>query len=241
MWGVGGNQGPQGAAGAGQGPPQMQPGMQPSMLPQGMQGLPPGMQGMQYAMPPHYMMPGFGMPHLPHHFQQSMMGMPEVAQATAGGKIRRKRRKQEKGGPKKPATAFVLFSNEQRESVKTDNPGISFTDIGRKLGEMWREMEANMKKRYELRATAAKDEYMAEKKIWLENKEKDPKQIEREAAEAAGAASSAASLPTAAAPEPAAAAEAKDADSKDGDAAKDGEGGAEEDAGKGDGAAAADE
>lgn len=76
------------------------------------------------------------------------------------------------GGPKKPATAFVMFSNQMREQVKTDNPGISFTDIGRKLGEMWREMDAEMKKGFEDRATEAKDKYMAEKKVWLDTKQK---------------------------------------------------------------------
>ena len=64
-----------------------------------------------------------------------------------------------------------MFSNEQRETVKAENPGISFTDIGRKLGEMWREMEPDVKKEYEQRAMTAKDKYMAEKKIWLENKD----------------------------------------------------------------------
>lgn len=93
--------------------------------------------------------------------------------AGAGGKTRRKRKKRVlEGGPKKPATAFVMFSNQMREQVKADMPGISFTDIGRKLGEMWREMDAETKKGYEDRATEAKDKYMAEKKAWLESKQK---------------------------------------------------------------------
>lgn len=71
------------------------------------------------------------------------------------------------GGPKKPATSFVLFSNTVREEVKAANPGLSFTDIGRKLGEMWREMDPNVRKDYEKRATDAKDRYMEEKKAWL--------------------------------------------------------------------------
>lgn len=65
-----------------------------------------------------------------------------------------------------------MFSNQLREQVKSENPGISFTDIGRKLGEMWREMEPETKKGYEDRATEAKDKYMAEKKAWLESKQK---------------------------------------------------------------------
>jgi hypothetical protein len=54
----------------------------------------------------------------------------------------RKRRKSiPQGGPKKPATSFVLFSNTVREQVKEENPGLSFLDLGKKLGEMWREMD----------------------------------------------------------------------------------------------------
>jgi len=141
-----------------------------------MQGMPfPGMQmqGVPYGMPPQYMMQSMGMhPHAFPPFATGVMGMTEPVQPTAGGKLRRKRRKQEKGGPKKPATAFVMFSNEKRDTVKAENPGISFTDIGRKLGEMWREMEPDVKKDYETRAMTAKDKYMLEKKAWLENKEK---------------------------------------------------------------------
>lgn len=65
-----------------------------------------------------------------------------------------------------------MFSNEKRESVKADNPGISFTDIGRKLGEMWREMDPDVKKEYETRAMTAKDKYMLEKKAYLDIKDK---------------------------------------------------------------------
>ena len=76
------------------------------------------------------------------------------------------------GGPKKPATSFVLFSNTVREEVKAANPGkqtlhalcvadrslgLSFLELGKKLGEMWREMDPAVRKEYEDRATAAKD------------------------------------------------------------------------------------
>ena len=71
------------------------------------------------------------------------------------------------GGPKKPATSFVLFSNTVREEVKAANPGLSFIELGRKLGEMWREMDPAVKKDYENRTTAAIGRYLEEKKIWL--------------------------------------------------------------------------
>jgi len=88
--------------------------------------------------------------------------MPEVP--TKG---RRRRKKIAQGGPKKPATSFVMFSNAHREEVKAANPGLSFIDVGKKLGEMWREMDPTVRKEWEDRATAAKDEYLEAKKIWL--------------------------------------------------------------------------
>ena len=122
---------------------------------------PPGM----YAYP--------GYPHPPPHMMagyppQPPMGRPgkAVPPPEPAGKRRRKK-KMPQGGPKKPATSFVLFSNTVREQVKQDNPGLSFIELGRKLGEMWREMDPNVRKDYEDRATAAKDRYLEEKKLWL--------------------------------------------------------------------------
>ena len=66
-------------------------------------------------------------------------GKAAAGEPTAKGRKRRKRIPQ--GGPKKPATSFVLFSNTVRERVKEENPGLSFLDLGKKLGEMWREMD----------------------------------------------------------------------------------------------------
>ncbi len=71
------------------------------------------------------------------------------------------------GGPKKPATSFVLFSNTVREKVKAENPGIAFLDLGKKLGEMWRDMEPELKKSYIEQATQQKDKYLRDKRDWL--------------------------------------------------------------------------
>ena len=71
------------------------------------------------------------------------------------------------GGPKKPATSFVLFSNTVREKVKAENPGIAFLDLGKKLGEMWRDMEPEQKKTYVDQATQQKDQYLKDKRDWL--------------------------------------------------------------------------
>lgn len=49
--------------------------------------------------------------------------------------------KKDDGRPKRPNTAFMIYMTENREKIKADNPGISFTDIAKKAGEIWKEMK----------------------------------------------------------------------------------------------------
>lgn len=55
------------------------------------------------------------------------------------GKAKSKGKKDD-GRPKRPSTAFMIYMTENREKIKEDNPGISFTDIAKKAGEIWKEM-----------------------------------------------------------------------------------------------------
>ena len=64
------------------------------------------------------------------------------------------------GAPKRPATAFVMFSNQHRQEVKDANPQLTMVEIAKKLGEMWRGMEQDVRKEWEEKATSAKDHYM---------------------------------------------------------------------------------
>jgi hypothetical protein len=42
------------------------------------------------------------------------------------------------GKKKRPLSGFMKFSQEHRAKVKEENEGITFGQIGKKLGEMWR-------------------------------------------------------------------------------------------------------
>lgn len=121
----------------------------------------PGAVPAGYPPYPYPMMPGYPQP----------PATGKGSKAAAGGepatKGRKRRKRIPQGGPKKPATSFVLFSNTVREQVKEENPGLSFLDLGKKLGEMWREMDPAVRKEYEDRANQAKEKYLEEKKIWL--------------------------------------------------------------------------
>ena len=50
--------------------------------------------------------------------------------------------------PKKPLSGFLLFSREMRPKVRADDPGISFADMSKRLGELWRGLSDAEKARY---------------------------------------------------------------------------------------------
>lgn len=57
----------------------------------------------------------------------------------------RKKRKTKKGkdpnAPKRPQSAYFLWLNENRDKIREDNPGISITEVSKKAGELWKEVE----------------------------------------------------------------------------------------------------
>ena len=68
--------------------------------------------------------------------------------------------------PKKAKNAFMLFTAANREQVKADNPDIKPTDISKKMGEMWAELEGEDKEEYVEEAEKLKAEYLEKKKKW---------------------------------------------------------------------------
>lgn len=42
------------------------------------------------------------------------------------------------GAPKRPMSGYMLWLNGNRERIKSENPGISVTEISKKAGEMWK-------------------------------------------------------------------------------------------------------
>lgn len=43
--------------------------------------------------------------------------------------------------PKRPLSAYMIWLNSERESIKKENPGIKVTEIAKKGGELWRAMK----------------------------------------------------------------------------------------------------
>ena len=50
----------------------------------------------------------------------------------------KKRAKKDKNAPKKGMSAFMMFSNDVRDSVRSENPDASFGDMGKIIGARWK-------------------------------------------------------------------------------------------------------
>ncbi|XP_033250662.1 FACT complex subunit Ssrp1-like [Drosophila miranda] len=60
-------------------------------------------------------------------------------------KIKKPTKKKDTGKPKRGTSAFMLWLNDTRESIKRENPGIKVTEIAKKVGEMWKELKDKSK------------------------------------------------------------------------------------------------
>lgn len=57
----------------------------------------------------------------------------------------------------------MFFANDQRETVRSDNPGITFGQVGKVLGERWKALGPKDKTPYEKQAAQDKERYEQEK------------------------------------------------------------------------------
>ncbi|XP_019442642.1 PREDICTED: FACT complex subunit SSRP1-like [Lupinus angustifolius] len=83
-------------------------------------------------------------------------------EAEEDGKKKKQKKKKDPNAPKRALSGFMFFSQMERENLKKTNPGISFTDVGRVLGEKWKKMSAEEKEPYEAKARADKIRYKDE-------------------------------------------------------------------------------
>ena len=65
------------------------------------------------------------------------------------------KKKKDPNAPKRPTNAFMFFSNEMRPKIKAENPDLKMGEVGKRLGELYREMSSEDKEKYD--AMAKKD------------------------------------------------------------------------------------
>lgn len=68
--------------------------------------------------------------------------------------------------PKRGLSAYMFFANEQRENVREENPGVSFGQVGKILGERWKALSEKQRMPYEAKAAADKKRYEDEKQAY---------------------------------------------------------------------------
>ncbi|MDI1492959.1 MAG: Non-histone chromosomal protein 6 [Ramalina farinacea] len=90
--------------------------------------------------------------------------MPKEAKARKGKKAAApEKKKKDPNAPKRGLSAYMFFANEQRDNVREENPGISFGQVGKVLGERWKALNDKQRGPYEAKAKQDKERYESEK------------------------------------------------------------------------------
>lgn len=89
--------------------------------------------------------------------------MPKAAAPKKTGKVEKRRGKKDPNAPKRGLSAYMFFANEQRENVRDENPGITFGQVGKLLGERWKALNDKQRTPYEAKAAVDKKRYEDEK------------------------------------------------------------------------------
>jgi hypothetical protein len=64
--------------------------------------------------------------------------------------------------PKRPLSAFFIFSQDERPKIRSQNASLSVADVAKVIGEKWRSAPDDLKRRYEKAAKEAKERYEIE-------------------------------------------------------------------------------
>jgi len=78
--------------------------------------------------------------------------------------------------PKKPLSAFFIFTMEERKKVQESNQGVNLIEASKILGEMWRGMDSDARAPYQAKAVADKERYDRELAVYKQNASQKPNQ-----------------------------------------------------------------
>jgi len=77
--------------------------------------------------------------------------------------------------PKKPLSAYFLFSQDERLKVKAENPDYSITEVAKELGRRWASIDPALKQQYEQRYQDSRRDYEQAMTAYKpQKKKKDP-------------------------------------------------------------------
>ncbi|GIK01590.1 non-histone chromosomal protein 6 [Aspergillus viridinutans] len=99
--------------------------------------------------------------------------MPKEKTSTRTKPKRVERKKKDPNAPKRGLSAYMFFANDNRDKVREENPGISFGQVGKMLGERWKALSDTDRRPYEEKAAADKKRYEDEKASYNAAQEED--------------------------------------------------------------------
>lgn len=73
-----------------------------------------------------------------------------------------KREKKDPMAPKKGLSAYMIFAKENREAIKSNNPEASFGEMGKAIGNAWKELSDKEKLIYNNKSEEDKKRYKAD-------------------------------------------------------------------------------
>merc|ERR1712107_531391 len=79
------------------------------------------------------------------------------------GEEKKQRRKKDPNAPKRPMSAYFLFMNATRPTVRKENPDASIGEVAKILGKMLGEIDPSDKAKFDKEAAAAKKKWEVEK------------------------------------------------------------------------------
>jgi len=83
----------------------------------------------------------------------------EESETKGKGKAKTKKKKKDPNAPKRATTAFMFYSSKMRPIIKEELPDTKFTEMGKLIGEKWRELSSEDKKEFEAMADEDKERY----------------------------------------------------------------------------------
>jgi len=69
------------------------------------------------------------------------------------------KKRRDPNAPKQPLTAFFIYSTEERQKVKEENPTFSVVDVAKELGRRWSELPPETKQSFHARADELRQKF----------------------------------------------------------------------------------
>jgi len=92
----------------------------------------------------------------PDDLKRKRKGDSKEKSGKKGDKINKQK---DPAAPKRPKSAYLFFSLEERERLKKEQPSLNFADVGKLVGERWKNINPAVKAQYQKMADDAKRKY----------------------------------------------------------------------------------